>query len=249
MFKLILKIFGWVLLFAFLGFTLSFTTKEARYLKCSEIEVLYEGNPTISIGTDDVISIIKKADKKLEFGNLAEVNAEYVEMALRQDKTIEKAEVYKSVIPKNNKYKAVLTVVVKHRSPVLRIMSEQADYYLDKLKAEIPASTKYPVDVVVATGIVNPELATGLLLDFAGYIENDKFWKAQIEQIDVLENQEVILTPLVGNHRIEFGTLDNFQEKLANLKVFYEQVMARDNWDKYKSINLKYKNQVIGTKS
>jgi cell division protein FtsQ len=249
MFKVILKISGWILLFVFLGFTVAFTTKETKYLRCSLIDVQYEGTPAISLGAGEIIDLVKSADRNLEFGNFYEINAENIERMLRQNKTIEKAEVYKSIIPKGNKYAAVLTVAVKHRTPVMRIMTPDADYYLDKLKEDIPVSIKYPMDVIVATGKIDKEFASGKLLEFGEYIGKDKFWKAQIEQIDIQENGEVVLIPLVGNHRIEFGTLENFEEKLANLKVFYEKVLVQDNWDKYKIIVLKYKNQVIGTKS
>jgi cell division protein FtsQ len=53
---------------------------------------------------------------------------------------------------------------------------------------------------------------------------------------------------LVGDHLIEMGSLDNYQEKLRNMKAFYEQVITRNNWDTYGKISLKYKNQVIAIK-
>ena len=52
----------------------------------------------------------------------------------------------------------------------------------------------------------------------------------------------------VGNHRIMLGTLDEFEEKLANLKLFYEQAIPKVGWEKYSMINLKYKNQIVCTK-
>ena len=42
-----------------------------------------------------------------------------------------------------------------------------------------------------------------------------------------------LLTPLVGDHLIELGTLENYPEKLRNMKAFYKQVMANNNWNKY----------------
>ncbi|WP_346861594.1 hypothetical protein [uncultured Draconibacterium sp.] len=74
---------------------------------------------------------------------------------------------------------------------------------------------------------------------------NDEFWDAQIEQVHVEKNGEVVLTPLVGDHIIELGKLDNYEEKLRNMKAFYKQVLADNNWNKYKTVSVKYKNQVI----
>ena len=52
----------------------------------------------------------------------------------------------------------------------------------------------------------------------------------------------------MGNHRIMLGTLNEFEEKLANLKLFYEQAIPKVGWEKYSMINLKYKNQIVCTK-
>ena len=83
------------------------------------------------------------------------------------------------------------------------------------------------------------------MLPFVLFVENDGFWQAQIEQVHVQQNGDVLLTPLVGEHIIEFGTLDNYERKLQKMKAFYEQVLANDNWNKYKTVSLKYNNQVI----
>ena len=47
---------------------------------------------------------------------------------------------------------------------------------------------------------------------------------------------------------LTLGTLDEFEEKLANLKLFYEQAIPKVGWEKYSMINLKYKNQIVCTK-
>jgi cell division protein FtsQ len=52
----------------------------------------------------------------------------------------------------------------------------------------------------------------------------------------------------VGDHVVEMGTLEDFPVKLRNVKAFYEQVMASNQWDKYEQISVKYKNQVIAKK-
>jgi cell division protein FtsQ len=41
------------------------------------------------------------------------------------------------------------------------------------------------------------------------------------------------------------GDLDNYETKLRNLKAFYRQVLADDNWDRYSKISVKYNNQVV----
>jgi cell division protein FtsQ len=81
----------------------------------------------------------------------------------------------------------------------------------------------------------------------SGYIYHDKFWRAQIEQIYVKkDNFELI--PRVGTQIIEFGDISNYEYKFKKLKALYEQGFSKVGWNKYKTINLKYNNQIICTK-
>ena len=95
------------------------------------------------------------------------------------------------------------------------------------------------------SGSISEKFASEKLLPFILYVEDDDFWNAQIEQIYVEEDGDVLLTPLVGGHIIELGEVDNFREKLHVMSEFYKQVLAKNNWDKYEKISLKYNNQVV----
>ena len=50
------------------------------------------------------------------------------------------------------------------------------------------------------------------------FLQKDKFWNAQIEQIYVKYNGDVNLVPRVGGQIIEMGKLTNYEEKLENWK-------------------------------
>jgi cell division protein FtsQ len=45
------------------------------------------------------------------------------------------------------------------------------------------------------------------------------------------------------------GNADSLALKFNNLKVFYKQALPMVGWDAYKTINIKYTNQVIGLKT
>jgi cell division protein FtsQ len=76
-------------------------------------------------------------------------------------------------------------------------------------------------------------------------ISKDSFLESFIDQIYVNEKKELELVPKIGTHEIIFGTAENAAEKLENLKTFYQKVMNKLDWNTYKTINLKYTNQVI----
>jgi cell division protein FtsQ len=61
--------------------------------------------------------------------------------------------------------------------------------------------------------------------------------------------KEFELYPAVGNQKILFGKATDIAEKFEKLKIFYNEGLNKtDNWNKYSTINLKYKNQVVCTK-
>ena len=76
-------------------------------------------------------------------------------------------------------------------------------------------------------------------------IRNDKFWSAQIAQIKLQKNGEVILYPQVTKQYIEFGKIEDIDTKFKKLKLFYEDILPRKGWNYYSRVSLKYKNQII----
>jgi cell division protein FtsQ len=83
----------------------------------------------------------------------------------------------------------------------------------------------------------------------ADFIRRDSLWDAQIAQIYVNTDREIELIPRVGSQRILIGNADSLNVKLRNLQAFYKQVLPHVGWDKYRTINIKYTNQVIGVKN
>ena len=137
---------------------------------------------------------------------------------------------------------------VTQKMPILRIMGVRGNYYVDNLGTTMPISRRYVAHVPIASGYVEKELAVTDLYKFALFLQGNEFWNDQIEQIYVYPDNEVELIPRVGSHRIMLGPLEGFEEKLANLRLFYEQAIPKMGWEKYSMINLKYKNQIVCTK-
>ena len=248
MLRKLLKLTGYLVLVVFIIVTLAFTSNESKNITCRSIEVEFRNEEVIKINKEEIIRLVKSADNHLLGKRLFQVNAEFIEKEVEKHQAIFKAEVYKVVAKDSTSYKGILAVEVKHREPVVRIMSADGSYYLDENGVKIPISANYSADVLVTTGHFSEQFAKARLLPFILFIESDEFWKAQIEQVHVEKNGDIILVPLVGDHLIELGKLDNYYEKLRNMKAFYGQVLANNNWNKYKSVSLKYNNQVIAKK-
>ena len=90
------------------------------------------------------------------------------------------------------------------------------------------------------------------LINFVRLTEGDPFWGAEIVQINVVDagadswqKPEIELIPRVGNHVVAFGQLEDERQKLDKLLLFYRNVLDFEGWERYREINVKYKNQVV----
>ncbi|MEG1644226.1 MAG: hypothetical protein RR279_00130 [Alistipes sp.] len=90
------------------------------------------------------------------------------------------------------------------------------------------------------------------LITFVKQIEQDDFWKSEIVQIVATSAAsgalEVELIPRSGSHTILFGRIEAVDEKLDKLYAFYRSGMKNLGWNTYRTVNIKYKEQVVCTK-
>ena len=151
------------------------------------------------------------------------------------------------------------------RKAILRIFDEKGvNSYIGHNSVLMKSSTTHSQRIMVASGYIKhinskdqelilrnqkalPKIHNDLYI-MAVYIKNDHFLSALIDQIYVQKNQELELTPKVGVKQIFFGKAENIEEKLENLKTFYINGNDKIDWQKYQSINLKYKNQIVCSK-
>ncbi|MCD8101706.1 MAG: hypothetical protein LUE26_03915 [Alistipes sp.] len=97
------------------------------------------------------------------------------------------------------------------------------------------------------------------LINFVRLIGSSAFWDAQIVQVNVegdnaatasgrWKEPQIELIPRVGRHIIIFGELEDVQEKLDKLMLFYTKVLDYEGWETYRTINLRFKDQVVCTR-
>ncbi|MBL4624898.1 MAG: hypothetical protein JKY42_07140 [Flavobacteriales bacterium] len=187
-----------------------------------------------------------------------QVDISHLERLLNNNSSINHAEVYSTI-------DGVLKIELDQRNPILRVFTEDGDgYYVDEKGWMMPLSNKFTARVVVANGAVKTSFALGYkmnvmdeaqedqslkdLYQLASFIDKDSFWNAQIVQLYVKENGDLELIPRVGNHEILFGKAEQVEEKFDKLMIFYKKGLSKTGWNRYKTINLKYNNQVVCTK-
>jgi cell division protein FtsQ len=83
------------------------------------------------------------------------------------------------------------------------------------------------------------------MLELVLKLREDKFMDVFIDQLYYSTPGEIILIPKVGRTRILFGAPDRIAEKFENIKAFYSEVVAETGWDRYETIDLRYRDQII----
>lgn len=243
MIKRIIKIILILLLPAYLIAAYIYAQYEYDKEVCNNVKVVLL-NPLEEqyLSQDDILKVI--SDNKLAYKgqDLDEVNLNDLETSIQQNIIIKNNECYKT--PSGN-----IIIEVEQRVPVLRVITPLTSYYIDKDRKKLPLSEKILAYIPVATGAIEEEFAANQLYDLVQYLNDNKKWDNQIEQIVVKENEEIELIPRMGKQLILFGKLNNFEEKFKSIELLYTQVFNKVGWNYYNKINLRYDGKIICTKN
>lgn len=195
--------------------------------------------------------IFQQLGYELKGRPLGTVDLGEVEKCLEKSPFIKDADVYSDA--RNG-----ISIIITQRSPIVRVMqNDGSSYYLDENGIFMPSSPAFAARVPVATGYTGKfdehyrEIKGHIVADIfklAKYITTDEFWTAQIEQIYVDNSNNLYLVPKVGDQVISFGNTEDMEDKFKRLKVFYDEALPREGWDKYKTLSVRFKKQIIAVK-
>lgn len=250
--RLILICAAWITSTVSLLVLMSFISGKKAQVVCKEVRIYIKGSQYF-IDKQEVGNILSANNNTIIGSRMDAINLQDLENRLKANPFIEKAKVYADM-------DGTIFVDVNQRLPVLRIINHfNQDFYVDQRGLKIPLSSNFTALVLAANGDIDEMLTTKLdtlntslakdLLKTALFIRKDSLWNAQIAQIFVNNKSEIELIPRVGNNRILLGDADSLATKFNKLYVFYKNVIPRAGWETYKTINIKYANQVIGVKN
>lgn len=246
MFKVILKTIGLVLLIGYLavcGFIWRIGQPPMVY---KDIKVVICDSAVAQfVGKTDIMRVMNSADSLRPIGKRADrFNTLSLEHALEKSTLIANADCYPTP-------DSTLRIDIYQRHPILRVKSEDSgrDYFVD-LNGEIMTfkRSKKPIDVPLATGHISDKMAKGDLYELAKYLDHHHKWNELVVQIYVASNGDICLIPRKGDHTIIIGTADDLDTKFSKLKTFYDKVLDKKGWNSYKTLNLKFKGQVVAEK-
>jgi len=250
--RAILFSFLWLVSLGGLITLMSFIEIKKSTLKCKDVKVLLPGQFNF-IERDEVDRILMENAGAMVGRDMNDINIHKLENALKANPFIEFAKVYADMT-------GVIQIQIRQRVPVLRVVNmANLNFYIDGNGNKIPLSDNYTAKVLVASGLIDEDfsgrvdtLNTKMARDLyriALYIKSDTLWDNQIEQLFVDLKGDIEMVPRVGGHKIILGSADSLQTKFRNLLVFYKKAIPKVGWDTYKTINLKYANQIVCEKN
>lgn len=178
------------------------------------------------------------------------LQVEPIRRSLLQLPSVKSATVYTTVDGR-------LFVNVTQRTPLFRVINKAGEsYYVDTEGKRMPLSKQYTARVPVLTGEVTTPFAPGAATEkeeqllqkafhLVNHIESDPFWSAQTEHIAVNDENDFVIVPRIGHCTIVIGDTADLTSKFRRLHAFMLDIAHKSNLNQYKSINVKYRDQVV----
>jgi len=259
--KKILVYTFWIVIISGLLISVGFVNKQQDSLLCKDLDIsINQKDDLFFIDNLEVTQILKVRGDSIKGQKKSTIDVAQIENILNNHPAVENSEVCVTI-------DGVVKIKIDQRKPIVRIFNLSGEsYYIDDKAKLMPLSDNYTKNVLVVNGNINLPYAIyykknmndtlvtkKTLLDdiyaLAQFINKDSFWSAQIQQLYINQDKDIELVPLVGDQKIIFGDSTMMENKFYKLKLFYQEGLNKtDSWNKYSSINLKYKNQIVCTK-
>ncbi|MDH3323239.1 MAG: hypothetical protein OEM04_09630 [Flavobacteriaceae bacterium] len=232
-----------LLLIVLIGFLYGFAANRNSERKNSDVKIVFKNGGSLFVSYETVNKLLIQNLGPLENQAKENINLNNAEQFVEKNQMIENAEIYQTI-------NGELGVVITQRTPVLRVSNDLGSCYYDKHGEKMPLSENFSARIPLTTSKLDKENCKDIIC-LANKIKNDDFLKKQIigiNQIEGLKSNQFELKTRVGDQVIIFGDLQRMESKIKNLKVFYQKIMSDGTLNNYKTINLKFNNQVVCAK-
>lgn len=238
--KKALKYLTLLILLGFLGFLYSFSNAKNGQKKVSEpvIEFLSKTNNFLTRSMVNKLLIQNNEAVKNQAKSV--IDLYQLEEEVLKNPYVEKASLFITI-------DGTLNTHIQQRQPIARIITNKETYYLDSQGVKVPLSKNYSARVPLITGVEKDKDLVGVM-QLLRKIIGDSLLKKEVIGIHMDRSNELLFTVRSGDYKIAFGKLEEVNQKLKKLKGFYSKALSDSTIYKYKTINIKYHNQVVGVK-
>lgn len=153
----------------------------------------------------------------------------------------------------------ILHVALSQRQPVVRFDSGTNGYYADQSGFIFPLQSRGTADVPVVDGKIPLTVPKGFkgepasdtekawlkqVLNLVSYMKGT-VWEGNVTGITVDAKGNLVLTPREGKEKFIFGEPVRFPEKFRLMKAYYESVVPSKEEGYYRSVDLRYRGQLV----
>ena len=211
-----------------------------------EIEQLPDGNTLVN-REDILLTLERSFGHRLAGVPAGSIDMNRVERVLEEDPFVLNADAYIDAVGK-------IHIDLSQREPILRIIDKNGlNYYLDRYGKKMPLSSHFTARVLVATGDIPPFVPNFQkrkqhvlkdLFALTNKILADDFMRPLVEQVYLSKNKYTLI-PKLGHQKIILGAYESVDDKFERLKIFYQEGIPYEGWQKYSTINLTFDGQVV----
>lgn len=232
------------ILFLFLvigiGLLQSFSKSRNGRKMIAKISVKFDGEKGDFLDQEMVNKLLIQNGESLTNQAKSELDLHNLECKVIENPYVDRASVHLTL-------EGQLETRIVEKEPIARILSQSGSFYIDSKGVKLPWSDHYTPRVILVSGAERSERIekiTPLLVD----IYKDEFLRKELIGVRMLPNEELEFEVRSADHSIVFGKLNQVGIKFNKLKAFYHKVFKDKTMEAYKTINLKYHNQVVCTK-
>jgi cell division protein FtsQ len=237
-----------VLLAVLIGF-IAFVEKKEDSKVFHNLEVIVEGiSDVYFVEEKEIAKILETEFPLLKPGTaMSEISLKQLEKKVSKHPFVKDAEAFQDL-------KGKVVVRINQHRPIARVIRPMAaDGYISSEGKVLPTSPNYTSRVLLLEG-PKAEALLGKkdisedereLLDLIRFIEDDKFWGAQIASMEIDRSGNIKLYQQVGKQVIEFGKPVDVEEKFKKIEILYKEILPKKGWNAYERVNVKYKDQII----
>ncbi|WP_258103539.1 cell division protein FtsQ/DivIB [Marinoscillum sp. MHG1-6] len=228
---------------------IGFSSVKRSVRKISEVLVEIESKDG-NYFTDkaEILSMMNAQDSDYVLGStIGRLDLKQLELRIESHPFVKNADVYKDI-------KGNLMVKVEQAKPIGRILGfEGSGRYIDEEGYLLPVTARQTARVPIIELERTLDWEENItetpygedLLELLTFIQRDKFWNAQIAELVIEKDGEIVMLPQVTKQEIAFGMPDNYEKKFRKLKLFYKEILPNKGWNTYSSVNLKFKDQIV----
>ena len=239
-FKKLLKYLLLLCLTIGLSLLYGFSLKRNTQKKIVDISVNFEAGDNNFLTHNMVNKLLIQNNETVKNKAKSMLDLYSLENNILKNPYVEKAAVFYTI-------NGMLKTVIKQREPIARIVSENNSYYVDKQGVKVPLSDVFSARVLLISGVKEEEEIKEILPFVKGILKDD-FFKKEIVGIHKSAENEFVFSVRSGDYKIDFGKLEDIEVKFKKLKAFYNTAYKNKTIQNYKTITVKYHNQVVCTK-